>query len=176
MKSRTKYLRFTLIIFLICFAGFLAAHFFVQRTVVKGSSMEPVLSDGDNLIVDRMAPLKHKIQRFDIVEFTYLYKKHTYFVKRVYGLPGETVQITDEGDILIDGKKISDKYGKEKISDPGIAAYPIKLGAGEYFVLGDNRNHSEDSRYSDVGTVKSEQIVGKVITRIFPFDKAGRVS
>ena len=107
--------------------------------------------------------------------FTYLLKEKTYYVKRVIGLPGETVQITDDGYVLIDGKKLSDRYSRERIKDPGLARYPIKLGANEYFVLGDNRNHSEDSRYSDVGPVRKEQIVGRVIYRIFPFDKAGKV-
>lgn len=153
--------------------GFCLAHFAVQRTVVRGSSMEPVLSNGDNLLVDRIT--SHKIKRNDIVMFTYLLKEKTYYVKRVIGLPGETVQITDDGYVLIDGKKLSDRYSRERIKDPGLARYPIKLGANEYFVLGDNRNHSEDSRYSDVGPVRKEQIVGRVIYRIFPFDKAGKV-
>lgn len=153
--------------------GFCLAHFAVQRTVVRGSSMEPDLSNGDNLLVDRIT--SHEIKRNDIVMFTYLLKEKTYYVKRVIGLPGETVQITDDGYVLIDGKKLSDRYSRERIKDPGLARYPIKLGANEYFVLGDNRNHSEDSRYSDVGPVRKEQIVGRVIYRIFPFDKAGKV-
>ena len=107
--------------------------------------------------------------------FTYLYKERTYFIKRVIGLPGETVQIADDGTILINGKALDDKYGTEKITDPGLAEYPVKLKDNEYFVLGDNRNHSEDSRFSDVGAVRKEQIVGRVIYRILPFRKAGRV-
>ncbi|MDD6550416.1 MAG: signal peptidase I [Lachnospiraceae bacterium] len=175
MKSRSKYLKYTAYIVLICFVGFIIAHFFVQRTVVRGSSMNPVLSSGDNLIVDRLAPKTHTLKRYDIVVFTYLYKEKTYFIKRVIGLPGETVQITDDGTVLINGKALDDKYGTEKIKDPGLAEYPIKLKANEYFVLGDNRNHSEDSRFSDVGAVHKEQIIGRVIYRFFPFRKAGRV-
>lgn len=140
---------------------------------MHGASMEPVLSDGDNLLVDRRATTK--IKRNDIIVFTYLYEKKTYYIKRVIGLPGETVQITDKGDIFINGEELKDPYGTEKITDPGLAEYPIKLGEGEYFVLGDNRNHSEDSRYSDVGTVKAEQIVGRAFFRFFPFKKFGRI-
>lgn len=135
--------------------------------------MEPVLCDGDNLLVDRRATTQ--IRRNDIIVFTYLYEKKTYYIKRVIGLPGETVQITDTGDILIDGKKLYDTFGTAKITDPGLAEYPIKLASDEYFVLGDNRNHSEDSRFSDVGTVKVEQIVGRAFFRFFPFDKLGRI-
>ncbi len=141
--------------------------------MVHGASMEPVLSDGDNLLVDRRATTQ--IKRNDIIVFTYLYEKKTYYIKRVIGLPGETVQITDTGDILIDGKKLDDTFGTAKITDAGLAEYPIKLGADEYFVLGDNRNHSEDSRFSDVRNVRSEQIVGRAFFRFFPFDKLGRI-
>lgn len=166
-------MRFTLIIIAVCFVGFFIAHFLVQRTVVHGASMEPVLYDGDNLLVDRRATTK--IKRNDIIVFTYLYEKKTYYIKRVIGLPGETVQITDTGDILINGKKLDDTFGTEKITDPGLAEYPIKLASDEYFVLGDNRNHSEDSRFSDVGTVKAGQIVGRAFFRFFPFNKIGRI-
>ena len=134
--------------------------------MVHGASMEPVLYDGDNLLVDRRATTK--IKRNDIIVFTYLYEKKTYYIKRVIGLPGETVQITDTGDILVDGKKLDDTFGTEKITDPGLAEYPIKLA-------GDNRNHSEDSRFSDVGTVKAGQIVGRAFFRFFPFNKIGRI-
>ena len=175
MRSRNKYLKYTVYIVILCFVGFIIAHFFVQRTVVRGNSMSPVLTSGDNLIVDRMAPKTHELKRYDIVMFTYLYKERTYFIKRVIGLPGETVQIADDGTILINGKALDDNYGTEKITDPGLAEYPVKLKDNEYFVLGDNRNHSEDSRFSDVGAVRKEQIVGRVIYRIFPFRKAGRV-
>ncbi|MGN0240785.1 MAG: signal peptidase I [Candidatus Weimeria sp.] len=173
MKGRINYIRFTVIVIAVCFVGFFIAHFLVQRTVVHGDSMEPVLSDGDNLLVDRRATTR--IRRNDIIVFTYLYEKKTYYIKRVIGLPGETVQITDSGDILIDGKKLDDTYGTEKITDAGLARYPVKLGADEYFVLGDNRNQSEDSRFSDVGNVRTEQIVGRAFFRFFPFNRSGRI-
>lgn len=160
---------------LICTAGFLLAHFVVQRTVVRGSSMAPTLLDGDNLIVDRTVSGGKRLKRYDVVVFTYLYRPETYFIKRIIGLPGETVQIKDNGSIYINGRKLSENYGNAVIEDPGTARYPLKLGEGEYFVLGDNRNNSEDSRFLDVGPIKSSQIVGKVLFRFFPPGRFGTV-
>lgn len=97
-----------------------------------------------------------------------------YYVKRIIGLPGETVQIV-EGDIYIDGGLLKEDYGKMPITNPGIAEEPVKLGADEYFVLGDNRKVSLDSRYEEVGPVQKEEIAGKAILRIWPFDSFGKI-
>ena len=89
------------------------------------------------------------------------------------GLPGETVQVKD-GYIYINGKKLeSDIYGKEVMAEPGIAEEPITLRSDEYFVLGDNRNHSQDSRDPYVGVLKRDKLVGRAWVRIYPFDKIG---
>ena len=95
-----------------------------------------------------------------------------YYVKRIYGLPGETVQIKGK-DIYINNQIIEDKYAKNAMDDAGIAEEPLKLGEDEYFVLGDNRRVSKDSRDSEVGPVKKENIAGHVVFRIWPLSKFG---
>lgn len=167
--------RYTVYIIIICIIGFLVAHFLVQRTVVSGNSMNPTLYDGDNLLIDRFSYYRHSPERYDVVVFSYMHGKGTYYIKRVIGLPGETVQITDDGTVLINGRKLNDRYNNDKIKNPGTAAYPVSLGKDEYFVLGDNRNHSEDSRFPDVGKVRAEQITGKVVFRFFPFGRLGKI-
>lgn len=146
-----------------------------QRTRVSGSSMETTLSDGDNLIVDKLSYRFRAPNRFDIVVFPYQYAEKTYYIKRIIGLPGDTVQVID-GYVWINGERLeSDTYGNEVMSSPGIAANPITLGEDEYFVLGDNRNHSADSREPSVGVIKRKNIMGRAWVRLYPFDKAGAI-
>lgn len=144
-----------------------------QRTRVSGHSMETTLSDGDNLIVDKLSYRFKDPKRYDIVVFPYKYEENTYYIKRIIGLPGETVQVID-GYAYIDGQQLtSDIYGAEIMDSPGIAAEPITLGEDEYFVLGDNRNHSSDSRDPSVGILHREDLIGKAWVRIYPFAKMG---
>lgn len=146
-----------------------------QRTEVDGQSMEPMLSDGDNLIVDKLTYRFRDPQRFDIIVFPFKYKEDTFYIKRIIGLPGETVQIDQEGNIYIDGEILEESYGREIIqpNTVGIASEPIVLGEDEYFVLGDNRNNSMDSRTEIVGNIKREDIIGRAWVRIWPLSKAG---
>lgn len=149
--------------------------FVAQRTTVSGNSMYPTLHNGDNLIVDKISYRVRDPQRFDIIVFPYRYEKNTYYIKRIIGLPGETVQIDSLGNIYIDGEVLDEDYGYETIQDPGSAAEPITLSNDEYFVLGDNRNHSEDSRYPDVALIHRDEIVGRAWIRVFPFQDFGLV-
>ena len=135
--------------------------------------MEYTLSDGDNLIVDKISYRFKKPERFDIIVFPYQYEENTYYIKRIIGLPGETVQIDEDGNIYIDGEVLEESYGREVIQDPGQAIEPIKLGEDDYFVLGDNRNASADSREPSVGVIHGKDIIGRAWLRIFPFDKMG---
>lgn len=146
-----------------------------QRTRVSGSSMETTLSDGDNLIVDKLTYHFHEPKRFDVVVFPYRYEDNTYYIKRIIGLPGETVQVVN-GYVYIDGELLtSDIYGAELMEDAGTAENPITLGADEYFVLGDNRNHSSDSRDPAVGLITRSELMGRAWVRIYPFDKFGMI-
>ena len=149
---------------------FLIIHFVGQRTVVNGVSMQPTLSDGDNLIVDKLSYRFHDPDRFDIIVFHQ--EDGRYFIKRIIGLPGETVQILD-GSVYINGEKLEEHYGNEVMEEAGIAAEPVTLGVDEYFVLGDNRNNSKDSRSVDVGVVHGKDFVGRAWIRIWPFEKIG---
>ena len=125
-------------------------------------------------MVDKLSYRFHDPERFDIIVFRYLYKKNTFYIKRVIGLPGETVQIAD-GVIYINGEPLEEDYGLEEITNPGRALEPITLGEDEYFVLGDNRNGSSDSRMTDVGNITRKQIVGKASLIIWPFSEFGWV-
>ena len=125
-----------------------------QRTKVDGHSMEPTLSDGDNLIVDKLSYRFRDPERYDIIVFPYQHAENTYYM-------------------YINGKKLDEHYGAEVMEDPGIAAEPIKLGDDEYFVLGDNRNHSSDSRVASVGVLTRDMLIGRAWVRIYPFNKIG---
>ena len=144
-----------------------------QRTRVNGSSMEPMLSNGDNLIVDKISYRFNDPKRYDIIVFPFKYQEKTYYIKRIIGLPGETIEIDDTGNIYVDGELLVESYGKEVIDDPGRAAEPITLAEDEYFVMGDNRNDSSDSRMEEVGNISREDIIGRAWVRIYPFNKVG---
>lgn len=152
---------------------YLLIHYVGQRTQVQGSSMEPKLSDNDNLIVDKISYRFHEPERYDIVVFPFLYEEDTYYIKRVIGLPGETVRIDEEGNIFINGELLMEDYGKEVIQYPGRAYEDIVLSDDEYFLLGDNRNNSTDSRDPSVGNVKRSNIIGRAWLRIWPLNKFG---
>ena len=143
-----------------------------QRTRVSGHSMEATLHDGDNLIVDKLSYRFRDPKRFEIIVFPYRHKENTYYIKRIIGLPGETVQVKD-GYVYIDGEKLDENYGLEVMEDAGIAAEPSELGEDEYFVLGDNRNHSSDSRDPSVGILHRDELIGRAWIRIWPLDSIG---
>jgi len=151
---------------------FLINTFVGQRTHVKGSSMETTLHNGDNLIVDKISYRFRDPDRYDIIVFPYRYERNTFYIKRIIGLPGEIVQVKD-GYVYINGELLDEHYGNELMELPGIAAEPIALGADEYFVLGDNRNHSSDSRDESVGILHRGDLLGRAWVRIWPLRDFG---
>ncbi|MDE7318159.1 MAG: signal peptidase I [Lachnospiraceae bacterium] len=150
--------------FIITFVG--------QRTYVSGSSMENTLSHGDNLIVDKITYRFSDPKRYDIIVFPFRHEENVYYIKRIIGLPGETIQIQD-GSIYINGEILNESYGREVMKSAGLAEDPITLGEGEYFVLGDNRNDSMDSRDPGVSTIHRDEIIGRAWVRIWPLDEIG---
>lgn len=163
------------VIILVCI--FIVPRYIVQRTVVKGTSMENTLHNAESLIVEKVSYHFNNPDRFDIIVF-YPFGRDDpddYYVKRVIGLPGETIQISGT-DILINGKKLEENYGKDPIDYSGIASEPLKLGDDEFFVMGDNRSDSYDSRYAEIGPVTKDKIAGQVVLRIYPFDKMGNMT
>lgn len=181
MTDREKELREVLgwivyIVIVLCATYFIVTYV-GQRTKVVGDSMLPTLHENDNLIVDKISYRFRDPKRYEIVVFPYRYSEDTYYIKRIIGLPGETVQIID-GYVYIDGDPLGETYGKELIdaSRYGLAAEPIELGEDEYFVLGDNRNASSDSRESNVGLLHKEEFIGRAWVRIWPLDSIGAIS
>ena len=147
-------------------------NFVASHTKVEGNSMESTLENGDDIIVEKFSYLTNNPERYDISVFRE--SESVNYIKRVIALPGETIQIT-EGKIYINERAIFDAYGNAKMEDGGIAEKPIKLGQDEYFVLGDNRNASKDSRDKAVGVIKRDQIIGKAWLRVLPFDNFGKL-
>ncbi len=161
--------------FLIFLSVYIIPNFVLQRTIVDGVSMENTLFDEDHLYVEKISYRLDMLKRFDIIVFyPYGRENEEYYVKRIIGMPGEKIQII-EGQIYINDLLLDENYGKEIIRDPGIAAEPILLMDDEYFVMGDNRNISKDSRYSVVGNVHKKNIGGKAFFRISPFKKFGPI-
>lgn len=156
-------------------ATWLLVNYVVQRTEVDGGSMESTLYDKDNLLVDKISYKLTNPKRFDIIVFPFNEEDNIYYIKRIIGMPGETVQIDEEGRIYIDGEILEESYGREVIKREyiGRAAEPVKLGEDEYFVMGDNRNRSTDSRMEIVGNVHKDDIVGKAWVRIWPLSRFG---
>ena len=168
-KVEKRSFRVMSILFYVTFVvvlAFILNTFVCQRVIVDGSSMNPTLKNKDNLIVEKLSK-KSSIDRYSIVVFKTHEDGHSRnLIKRVIGLPGETIQIKN-GNIFIDGKKLKgDKYGLEKIDNAGNIDVPRKLTKDEYFCVGDNRNNSYDSRW--LGAINKDDIEGRVVVRMWP--------
>ncbi|WP_027208326.1 signal peptidase I [Butyrivibrio hungatei] len=178
MKNVFKEILSTVLYLAVVFVlTFLFITFVAQRTRVVGHSMEPTLQDADSLIIEKVSYRFSAPKRFDIIVFPYEHGNQgkEFFVKRIIGLPGETIKIDEEGNIFVNGQKLEENYGNEVIEDPGVAINDVVLGDDEYFVMGDNRNRSMDSRFENVGNISKDKFLGRVVCRIFPFDKIGGV-
>lgn len=174
MKNILKEIFSTAIYLLVVLAAtYLLITYVGQRTQVRGDSMQPTLNNGDNLIVDKISYRFIEPERFDIIVFPFRYETETYYIKRIIGMPGETVFIDQSGTIYINGEILREGYGKEVILSPGRASEEITLAQDEYFVLGDNRNNSSDSRDPSVGNIRRDMIIGKAWVRIWPFSEFG---
>lgn len=136
--------------------------FLCDRTTISGNSMQPAIENEDTVLLNRIAYSFHGPKRYSTIAFhPNGVKTSKIYVKRVIGLPGETIQIHD-GKVYINGSVLEDDVSEDDILTAGLAAGELTLGENEYFVLGDNRNNSEDSRFANVGVVKKDDIVGSV--------------
>lgn len=146
----------------VCLFAFVFVWYFGQKVATVGDSMAPVLKNGDVTLVNRIVYNASAPKRGDIIVFKPKGNENShYYIKRIIGLPGEKVEII-EGKVYINGEKLEEEYTTTKINDVGVVDKEIELAGDEYFVLGDDRENSEDSRMADVGNVKRSYIYGKV--------------
>lgn len=156
--------------------AFVFVHYLGMRTRVIGNAMEETFTDGDQVLVDKFVYFLASPKANDIIVFkpNGNEKSHSY-IKRVVGVPGDTVEIR-EGVLYVNGEMFEEVIEANAMTYAGLAEEPITLSTNEYFVLGDNRNNSEDSRYANIGIVKKDYIEGKVWFQIGPFKKFGFVN
>jgi signal peptidase I len=143
--------------------------FLYQPVKVEGNSMNPLLSDQERIFINKFIYTFEPIDRGDVVVFWYPLDRSKSFIKRVVGLPGETIQIR-AGDVYIDSKELSDQYVPPNYLD-GSNYGPLKIPADEYFVMGDHRDSSNDSRV--FGPVPRSLIYGKAVFAYWPVDHFG---
>ena len=160
-------------ILIVCMAAVLLVAAFGQRVSIAGDSMAPVLKNGNVILIYRAVYHFKDPARGDIIAFSQTGDRHD-SVKRIVGLPGETVQITD-GKILINGEELTTDIHVSGIEYAGLAEEPIELGNVEYFVMGDNGTASDDSRDPGTGNVKKEDIRGKAWFVVSPSEDRGPV-
>jgi signal peptidase I len=162
------------IIVVILFA-YVAVYFFGQSRTNIGQAMDSTLSGGDVVLLNELSYRFSSPSRNDVIAFHLNGSEDTHsYIRRVIGLPGETVQIKD-GMIYINGSVYLEEQNFSQMEDAGIAKDEITLGEDEYFVLGDNRNRSEDSRFADMGNIRLDDIEGKVWAVISPREHLGLV-
>ena len=161
---------------LVCFLAFVLVLFFGKRVSNVGDSMNPEMANGDIVLVNTLIYNAKNPKRGDVIVFKPQGDEtmHSY-MKRVIALPGETVEIRG-GIIYINGKELEEDYETSAVKDPGLASEKIKLKNQEYFVLGDNRLSSTDSRSIEVGNVKKTEIEGKAWFVASPLKHLGFVN
>ena len=153
--------------------GALVAIVYFQTVTMSENSMEPTIVVGDRFFMNQAAYRFGEVSRGDIVVFrTNGSDDAALHISRVIGLPGESVQSIG-GRIYIDNALFTENNNFDMIANPGLASEEVSLGSGEYFVLGDNRNNSDDSRFSDVGKVQKKYLVGKLWFQIYPQKNMG---
>lgn len=153
--------------------AFTLVYFVGLRTSVVGQSMAETLNGGDEILVNRFIYKVTNPKANDIIVFLPNgNEKSHYYVKRVAAVPGDTVLIED-GILYVNGVEFEDEISAPSIEEAGLASEEITLASDEFFVLGDSRNNSEDSRYANIGNIKKEHIIGKVWFRVAPWGDMG---
>lgn len=145
--------------------AYFIVNYTIERTTMHGDSMESTLLNQDKIIINKFAYRFTEPKRFDVIVFKQSDKEHSFYnIKRIIALPGETIQI-DNGKIYVNGSLLDEPFHRDEIINSGLAFEEIVLDENEYFVLGDNRNNSEDSRFANIGNILSEDIIGKAWLR-----------
>ncbi len=150
------------LVVLVAVAVLLAAIFFPVLQI-SGDSMEPTLSDGDVVVL-------FKSEKFETGELIAFYYQNKLLIKRVIAGPGDVINIDNEGNVYVNDELLDEPYVTEKAQGEEENDYPYQVQEGQYFVLGDNRATSIDSRSSAIGCIKADQIEGKIVLRIWPLD------
>ncbi len=154
---------------------YLVLHSLVFKTmVVNGVSMEPTLAHGDRTIISLLSYRLGQPQLGDVVAFSYPLDPEQKYVKRIVALPGDTVDLVDYR-FTVNGELLNDPFSEDVVNAFGDVSFPLVVPPDSYFVLGDNRNASKDSRYTSVGCVSKDIIVGKVVFRFWPADNLGGI-
>lgn len=161
-------------IFIVLIIVYLIITFVVQNTKVSGHSMEPTLHNNDAVIVNKFIYHFKTPHQGDIIVFPYQKDPSKKYIKRIIGLPGDIIDI-ENGMIYINGQILHEPYIIESWNVKGNISYPFKIPENTYFVMGDNRDYSADSRFQDVGTVQKSEIFGKAWIRIWPLKNIGAV-
>ena len=170
MKIFIKLLIWAAQIAAVIFLAYFIVYYALERTNMVGISMEATLADKDQIIINKFSYHFSEPERFDVIVYKQSGKEHSYYdIKRIIALPGEKIQIKD-GLIYTNGEVIDEIINVEPMGNYGLAAEEILLEENEYFVLGDNRNNSEDSRFASVGMIRREEIIGEAFIRTSPFN------
>lgn len=161
---------------LVILAAYLIIEYAVEKTTMMGVSMSTTLNEGEKIIINKLAYIKDNPKRYDVIVFCQSKNGHGYYnIKRVIGLPGETVEIIN-GEVYINGERLEEEIKVETMRVAGLAAEAIELGENEFFVLGDNRNYSEDSRFANIGIIVKNDIIGKAWLRLEPFSMIDKIN
>jgi signal peptidase I len=160
----------------VIFLAYFIIYYALEKTEMVGISMQSTLSDKDEVIINKFSYRFTDPKRFDVIVFKQSGKEHSFYnIKRIIALPGETLQIKD-GIIYINGEAVEDIVNVETMNNYGLADEEITLEENEYFVLGDNRNNSEDSRFASIGMIRRDEIIGKAFIRVSPFNFVSKLN
>jgi signal peptidase I len=160
----------------VVFLAYFIVFYALEKTNMIGASMENTLNANDSIIINKLSYRFDEPKRFDVIVFKQSGREHSYYnIKRIIGLPGETLQMKD-GNILINGEAIEEVSNVETMANYGLAEEEIILEENEYFVLGDNRNNSEDSRFASIGNIRRDEIIGEAFIRLSPFNFVNKLN
>ena len=160
----------------VIFLAYFIVYYCIEKTNVIGNSMENTLAANDPIIINKLVYRVSEPKRYDVIVFKQSGREHSFYnIKRIIGLPGETIYIKD-GSIYIDNTIVEDNVLVDEMINYGLASEEITLEDNEYFVLGDNRNSSEDSRFASIGNITKDEIIGKAALRLSPFNFVSKLN